>query len=166
MSRKIYILYLLLLGFGFLGFSQTGYLTPVDSSEYILNPMIKNILYEAKGMLGKPYKYGALSDTAVDCSGFTLSVYKKGAEIKIPRTSSSQSKAGKEVPFYNLEPGDLLFFATGPKRNQVTHVAIVYNVNNSEVAFIHASTSKGVCIDTLSKKPWNNSVLTARRIIP
>lgn len=166
MKEKIYIVCLLLFTFNAISFAQTGYLTPIDSTQYIVNPMIRNILYEANGFIGKPYKYGVISDTAIDCSGFTMTLYNKGAEIKIPRTSSAQSKVGQEVPFYDLQPGDLLFFATSSKPDKVTHVAMVYGVHNSEVAFIHASTSRGVCIDTLSRRPWNNSVLAARRIIP
>ncbi|ENY8956399.1 TPA: C40 family peptidase, partial [Clostridioides difficile] len=50
----------------------------------------------AKSKLGCNYVYGAEGPNNFDCSGFTQWCYKQ-IGIKIPRTASAQSKAGKAV---------------------------------------------------------------------
>ncbi len=65
-----------------------------------------------------------------------------------------------------LQPGDLLFFATGKKRRVVTHVGIVTEVKGSDnVKFIHASTSLGVMETNLYSEYFIKRFRGARRII-
>ena len=66
----------------------------------------------------------------------------------------------------DVQPGDLLFFATGKKRKAITHVGIVTDVKSSDnVKFIHASTSLGVVETNLYSDYYIKRFRLARRII-
>lgn len=70
---------------------------------------IKVVSY-ALQFVGNPYVYGGTSLTdGCDCSGFVQSVYKEFS-IELPRTSREQATVGKRIDFYELQPGDLLFY--------------------------------------------------------
>ena len=107
------------------------------------NPSAENILATARQFVGFPYLWGGTSIKAMDCSGFTKTVYFLNGVI-LERDASQQAKTGEDVEitedFGNLLPGDLLFFgskATEEKPERVTHVGI--HIANGE--FIHAATS-------------------------
>lgn len=89
----------------------------------------------AQKFVGNPYVYGGTSLTnGADCSGFVQSVYKHFG-ISIPRTSASQSGAGKKVSLDNLKEGDLIFYA---RNGRVNHVAMY--IGGGQV--VHASSPK------------------------
>lgn len=90
----------------------------------------------AQKFVGNRYVWGGTSLThGTDCSGFTMSVYKKFG-YHIPRTSRAQSRYGKKVSFSNLLPGDLIFYTHGTGR--VNHVAMY--IGKGKV--VHASNPK------------------------
>jgi len=63
-------------------------------------------------------------------------------------------------------PGDLVFFATGKKKREITHVGLVTEVKGKEnVKFIHASTSVGVVETNLYTDYYLKRFRLARRII-
>lgn len=71
--------------------------------------------------VGNPYVYGGTSLTGgTDCSGFTMSVFKKFG-ISLPRTSREQSRVGKKISPSEAEAGDLIFYSSG---GRVNHVAL------------------------------------------
>lgn len=71
--------------------------------------------------VGNPYVWGGTSLThGTDCSGFTLSVFKKFG-ISLPRTSREQSRVGRKISPKNARAGDLIFYASG---GRVNHVAL------------------------------------------
>ena len=77
-----------------------------------------------------------------------------------------QAKQGEKVKKEELQPGDLVFFATGKKRKAITHVGIVTEVKSSDnVKFIHASTSLGVVETNLYSDYFIKRFRGARRII-
>lgn len=94
----------------------------------------------AKQFLGNSYVYGGTSLTnGTDCSGFTMGVYAKFG-ISIGRSSRDQAAKGKEISIGDVQPGDLLFYASG---NYINHVAMY--IGGGQV--IHASsTTTGIII--------------------
>ncbi len=89
----------------------------------------------AKQFVGNPYVWGGTSLTrGADCSGFTLSIYKKYG-ISLPHHAASQAKMGKKVSLAEAKAGDLVFYAKG---GRVNHVGIY--LGNGQV--IHASSPR------------------------
>lgn len=85
-------------------------------------PSYSAIYKLAKKNLGKPYVYGATGPSAFDCSGFTSYVYKKAANVTIPRTAAAQYQAAKKVSYKNMKKGDLVFF--GYSAYSIYHVGV------------------------------------------
>ena len=100
------------------------------------------IVAYAKQFLGNPYVYGGTSLTdGADCSGFTMRIYEHFG-IDTGRTSRDQAAKGKQIPIDSVQPGDLLFYASG---DYINHVAMY--IGGGQI--IHASTSKtGIIIST------------------
>jgi cell wall-associated NlpC family hydrolase len=63
----------------------------------------------ARTQLGKPYRYGAAGPDAYDCSGLTLTSWRK-AGVSLPRTTAQQFHVGKRIAKGNLQIGDLVFY--------------------------------------------------------
>lgn len=74
---------------------------------------------------GTPYVYGASGPNSFDCSGFTSWVYARAGK-HLPRTSSQQAAATRNIPASDRRPGDLVFFASG---GDVYHVGIYAGKN-------------------------------------
>lgn len=75
----------------------------------------------ANSFLGVPYLWGGTTPAGFDCSGLVQYCYREVFNIELPRTTYYQCEVGVEVPFEELPPGDLLFFADG---GDVHHVAM------------------------------------------
>jgi peptidoglycan endopeptidase LytE len=94
-----------------------------------------------------------MSPGGFDCSGFTRWVY-EGFGITLPHSSSAQYALGGTHGFLrisspgDLEPGDLVFQATGG--DGVGHAGI-YVGNGS---FISATSSAGVQVNSLYDSYW------------
>lgn len=89
----------------------------------------------------------------------------RSVNVNLPRSSSDQSKVGKEVKLNEVQPGDLLFFATGKKKREITHVGLVTEAKGkNNIKFIHASTSLGVVEDNLNSTYYQPRFRHARRI--
>lgn len=95
------------------------------------------ILSFAKEQLGVGYRYGGMSPSGFDCSGFVCYVYEKGAGKKLPRTALAQSTYGEMLQRAELRAGDLLFFDTS-NRGHINHSGIYLGAGK----FIHASSGK------------------------
>ncbi|WP_160140071.1 C40 family peptidase [Chryseobacterium sp. c4a] len=125
---------------------------------------INDVLKDAEKYLGTPYRFGGNTSSGFDCSGFTVKVFEENS-FNLPRRSSDQAEAGKNIDIRDVKPGDLLFFATAGG-SRVSHVGIVHDIGpDGEVKFIHASTSKGVIISSLNEKYWNKAYLHAQRVL-
>jgi len=122
------------------------------------------IIQSAKSYLGTPYLYGGTTRTGIDCSALVLHSF-SSVGMALPRRSEDQSEVGKKIKYSKIRPGDVLFFATGKKKKEVTHAGIVTEVDKKDVRFIHASTSLGVTQDYLSSNYWNKAFLFARRFL-
>jgi len=124
------------------------------SSNYVSRRVIQN----AMGFMGVPYVFGGSTPSGFDCSGFVMYVF-RGAGISLPRTADVQYEVGTPIEKSDLRAGDLVFFTTytyGP-----SHVGISLGGDK----FIHASSSKGVTIDTLSRGYWVSTYIGARRVM-
>lgn len=111
-------------------------------------PMIGELIAEVTKWVGVPYKYAGNDKKGVDCSGLTSQVFLKVLGIKMPRSSREQQQWCRSVKKENLQPGDLIFFATGSNRDRVSHVGMY--VGNGEM--IHASSSRGVIVSNLDER--------------
>ena len=100
----------------------------------------------------------------MDCSGLVVTAFKPEA-ITLPRTTAELSKYGDWIDLKKVNEGDLLFFATKKNSRHVNHVGIVTKTRNGNVSFIHASTSKGVIISSLSERYWYLAFVQARRVL-
>lgn len=100
--------------------------------------------------IGNPYVAGGTSLTnGADCSGFVMSVYKNFG-ISLPRSSYSQSTAGKGVSYSDARPGDVIYYGG--------HVGIY--IGNGQI--VHASTERtGIKITSATYR----NIITVRRIV-
>ena len=113
--------------------------TAITMTELLYGEGVSDVRVElcqyAKQFIGNPYVWGGTSLTkGADCSGFTLSVFKKYG-ISLPHYSVSQSQMGTKVSLNDAKAGDLVFYAKG---NTVNHVAIY--LGNGQV--VHASSPR------------------------
>ncbi|MBN3520754.1 C40 family peptidase [Algoriphagus lutimaris] len=122
------------------------------------------VISTARSYTGTPYKYGGTSRAGMDCSALVYHAY-YSIGVTMPRVSADQSQVGKKINQRDLQRGDLLFFATGRRKNRVTHAGIVTEVSKNDVRFIHSSTSLGVSEDYLSNRYWSKVFLFARRVM-
>lgn len=105
--------------------------------------------------VGNPYVYGGTSLTnGTDCSGFTMSIFRKFG-ISLPRTSGSQSGVGRKISVSEARAGDLIFYA---RNGHVNHVALC--IGGGRV--VHASNpSVGITTSNIGyRTPY-----CARRVI-
>jgi cell wall-associated NlpC family hydrolase len=100
--------------------------------------------------LGNPYVFGGTSLTnGADCSGFTQAIYRKFG-YSLPRSSSEQRSAGREVSYADAQPGDLICYAG--------HIAIY--IGNGQI--VHASSPRtGIKVGTATYR----TILSVRRIV-
>ncbi|MCH7402357.1 C40 family peptidase [Belliella kenyensis] len=134
-----------------------------SSSKKVRRKNINQVVETAKSYRGTPYRYGGTTRSGIDCSALIFHSF-ASVGVTMPRTSSEQSKIGKKVPERKLEKGDVVFFATGKNKRQVSHAGIVTEISKGQVWFIHSSTSLGVTEDKLSHNYWNKAYLFGRRV--
>jgi len=122
-----------------------------------------DVLMQAMGLIGTPYRYGGTTPhRGFDCSGFTSYVFRQSLGLELPRTANDQFLgAGTPVEKSALTAGDLVFFRQG--RGRIDHVGIYVG----EGRFIHSPSRGGrVRIDALSAPHWTRSYKGAKRVLP
>jgi probable lipoprotein NlpC len=125
----------------------------------------EKVISTARTFIGTPYKYGGMTRSGMDCSGLLINSF-TAVKVNLPRSSEAQSKVGTAIKMHDLKPGDLVFFATGNKKNEITHVGLVTDVKASDnVKFIHASSKLGVVETNLFAEYYQKRFRAARRVI-
>lgn len=109
---------------------------------------IARLIKEAASWIGTPYRYGGQDRKGTDCSGMVVEVFKKAFNEKLPRTSRDQQTACHSVDSVAMQPGDLLFYATGRDKGRISHVGLY--IGNGEM--IHASSSRGVIVSNIAER--------------
>lgn len=113
-----------------------------------------DVVVAALSQVGTPYVYGGSTPgEALDCSGLTRFAH-RAAGLEIPRISTAQQAAARPLRGWP-EPGDLVFFKTGPSQY---HVGLMVDRKR----FVHASTSKRrVRLASLESDYWQTRFLGA-----
>jgi cell wall-associated NlpC family hydrolase len=125
-----------------------------------------SVISYAFTFMGDKYRRGGVTNKGFDCSGYTMTVYRKFG-IKLPHTSAGQSFIGVEIPRKQIAKGDLLFFrGRSSRRRGIGHVGIVVSEKGDPVQFIHSSTSSGVRIDRLEAEYYKKRFIKATRVLP
>lgn len=119
--------------------------------------MANTIISLAKDYMGVPYVFGGTTPYGFDCSGYVQYVFAK-AGISIPRTADTQYDFGKPIATTDLVEGDCVFFET--YLPGASHVGIYLGDNK----FIHASSSGGVRINSLTQPYYSAHYIGARRM--
>jgi cell wall-associated NlpC family hydrolase len=112
---------------------------------------------------GVRYRYGKENrKDGFDCSGLMRYVFKKYA-MEIPKQALKQAQFGKKVPISQARTGDLVFFGYG---RSVSHVGMVFSNDTAGLVIVHASSSRGVVVENISKqKYWMRQLRFAADIL-
>jgi len=82
------------------------------------------VIAYAMAQVGKPYLWGGTGPGAFDCSGLAMRAY-ESAGIDLPHFAAFQYQASHPLAYSQLQPGDLLFWATNAgDSNTIYHEAI------------------------------------------
>lgn len=118
----------------------------------------KKLVENIADWYGVPHKIGGCDKSGIDCSCFVANVFKSVYNINLARISESQYKECKPVSRVELKEGDLVFFKINSPK--ISHVGIYL----SDGKFAHASTSKGVIINSLEEEYYKKYFFMGGRI--
>lgn len=125
---------------------------------FLSNSQGRAIVSTAQQFMGVPYVFGGTTPSGFDCSGLLQYVFKLNG-VNIPRLADEQYNLGKEVKRSQLVAGDLVFFTTYTAG--VSHCGIYVG----DGKFLHASSSRGVRIDSLDNEYWKPRFIGARKVV-
>ncbi len=133
---------------------------PLQSARNAFGGKASELVMQAMGFLGVPYKKGGTSEEkGFDCSGFVRYMYEKSVGLVLPRRAEEQAKVTEEISRSELKPGDLVFFNT--LKRTFSHVGIYVG----DGKFIHAPRpGKAVRVDDMREAYWQQRFNGARRV--
>jgi len=118
-----------------------------------------DLVFNAMGYIGVPYKRGGNSENGFDCSGFVRAMYQNTLGLVLPHNAKAQAAVTEKIDRSELQPGDLVFYNT--LRQTFSHVGIYIG----EGKFIHSPRSGGeVRIENMSDAYWVKRFNGARRV--
>lgn len=129
-------------------------------------PTRNRIVDTALSQVGVPYRHaGADPQTGFDCSGLIVYSYVQ-AGIKLPRSSTEQLDAGREVPYRHAQPGDLLFYRFNDSNSSGSSNGLHVVMFTGGTAGIHApGNGRGVSLVRLDQPAWTNRYITAVNVL-
>ncbi|MDD2879181.1 MAG: C40 family peptidase [Rhodoferax sp.] len=140
--------------------AKKGLLSQIDQVRQSVTHKASDLVVNALGFLGVPYKRGGNSaDTGFDCSGFVKAMYEQTVGLILPRKAEQQAAATQQIDQGELRPGDLVFFNT--MRRAFSHVGIYIG----EGKFIHApKPGAEVRVESMGLSYWSRRFDGARRV--
>ena len=140
--------------------ADKGLLTQIDLVRQNVSHKASELVVNAMGFLGVPYKRGGNNaETGFDCSGFVRSMYQQSIGLLLPRKAEEQAYVTQRIHKTDLRPGDLVFFNT--MRRAFSHVGIYVG----EGKFIHSpKPGSEVRIDSMDMDYWQGRFDGARRV--
>ncbi|MEY2683968.1 MAG: hypothetical protein RJA09_1112 [Pseudomonadota bacterium] len=137
-----------------------GLLSRLDGVRQNLSDTASELVVNAMGFLGVPYRRGGESaETGFDCSGFVRAMYEQTVGLVLPRRAADQAKATQSINREDLKPGDLVFFNT--MRQAFSHVGIYVG----DGKFIHSPrTGAQVRVEDMREAYWQKRFNGARRV--
>jgi len=130
--------------------------TDAEAPEQPANMALISSIYQ---WLGTPHRDGGTSKNGTDCSYFVQRVYQEAYGIQLNRSSRRMySEDVQAIRKDELHEGDLVFFDTGG--DGISHVGI-YLRNNT---FVHASSSKGVIVESLASPYYQKHYAASGRV--
>ncbi|MGK0325366.1 MAG: cell wall-associated NlpC family hydrolase [Polaribacter sp.] len=122
------------------------------------------IVVNALKYKGVKYKFGGTTKRGMDCSGLIYVAFGK-ENFQLPRVSRDMAKRGHNISLRKAQKGDLLFFKTSKSRRSINHVGLIVSNKKGQIRFIHATSSKGVIISSLSEKYWKKAFVKATKVL-
>jgi hypothetical protein len=122
--------------------------------------LMDSIILKALDQKGVRYRHGGITPHGFDCSGFIYFLYKNFSDT-VPHSSYDMIKYGTSISKEDLQTGDLILFATGRKRNVVSHVGLYLGLNS----MIHAASDgprTGIIVTDLNESYWKNRIIGYR----
>ncbi len=133
---------------------------PTTTELFALDPATSSFYNNWQGV---PYLLGGKSKKGIDCSALMQEAYWVLYGKQLPRTTLKQMRLGYQIPFIQLQKGDLLFFKTGWR---TYHVGMYLGSGR----FLHAGEHSGVKVSSLLGQNsaeavyWRRHFLGARRL--
>ena len=139
--------------------ADRGLLTQIDQVRQNVSHKASELVVNAMGFLGVPYKRGGNNENGFDCSGFVRTIYQRSVGLLLPRRAEQQAAATESIDKSDLQPGDLVFFNT--LRRAFSHVGIYVG----EGKFIHApKPGAKVRVESMGGRYWQTRFDGARRV--
>ena len=140
--------------------ADKGLLTQIDQVGKTVRNKASELVVDAMGFLGVPYKRGGnTADTGFDCSGFVRAIYEQSVGLLLPRRAEQQAAATQRIDKNELQPGDLVFFNT--LQRAFSHVGIYVG----EGKFIHSpKPGAQVRVESMGVNYWSSRFDGARRV--
>jgi cell wall-associated NlpC family hydrolase len=140
--------------------ADKGLLTQIDQVGKTVRLKASELVVNAMGFLGVPYKRGGNSaEGGFDCSGFVRAIYEQSVGLLLPRRAEQQAAATQRIEKTDLQPGDLVFFNT--MRRAFSHVGIYVG----DGKFIHSpKPGAEVRVESMGVSYWQSRFDGARRV--
>ena len=125
---------------------------------------VDRIVANALKYKGVRYKFGGTTKRGMDCSGVVYVAY-GSQNVILPRISRDMAKRGKKISLGKVKKGDLVFFKTSRSRRGINHVGLVVSNKKGQIRFVHATSSRGVIVSSMSEKYWKKAFVKAVKIL-